>query len=171
MTDIFHLKEVKTRKDIREFHALQNQFYIYDPNWIQPLVNDVEAVFTPSRNTLLRNGEAIRWILVDTNNNPAGRVAAFYSRKIATGKEPPVGGMGFFECVNNYDAALVLFEACRNWLAEKGMKVMEGPVNFGERDRWWGLLADGFLPPNYCMPYNPPYYRNFFEQYGFQNYF
>src|SRR5690606_14075804 len=92
-------------------------------------------------------------------------------KKIASAHGEQVGGMGFFECINDREAAAILFDACRNWLEEKGMKVMEGPVNFGDRDRWWGLLVDGFMPPNYCMPYNPPYYRELFEAYGFRNYF
>ena len=98
-------------------------------------------------------------------------MAAFYSRKIANKDQKPVGGMGFFECINDSEAAAVLFNACRDWLEDNGMTAMEGPENFGERDRWWGLLVDGFLPPNFCMPYNPPYYRELFENYGFRNYF
>jgi len=51
------------------------------------------------------------------------------------------------------------------------MEAMDGPVNFGERHQWWGLLVDGFSEPNYCMPYNFTYYRDLFEDYGFQLYF
>jgi len=51
------------------------------------------------------------------------------------------------------------------------MEAMDGPINFGERDRWWGLLIEGYHPPLYCMNYNPPYYVDFFEEYGFQVYF
>jgi len=48
---------------------------------------------------------------------------------------------------------------------------MDGPINFGERDRWWGLLVEGFEPPVYCLNYNPPYYKELFENYGFKNFF
>jgi hypothetical protein len=52
------------------------------------------------------------------------------------------------------------------------MEAMDGPVNFGSRDRWWGLLVEGFdREPNYQCNYNPPYYKDFFEAYGFQTYF
>ncbi len=51
------------------------------------------------------------------------------------------------------------------------MEAMDGPINFGDRDQWWGLLVDGDYPPNYCMYYQLPYYRNLFENYGFQVYF
>ncbi len=171
MTGNFHLVEVKSKKDIREFHDLPAFINKGDSNWIKPLFRDVESVFNPSSNIQFRNGDAIRWLLRDNTGRCAGRVAAFYSRKIANADRKNVGGMGFFECINNHEAATVLFDACRDWLAGNGMSVMEGPVNFGERDRWWGLLVDGFLPPNYCMPYNAPYYRELFEKYGFRNYF
>jgi hypothetical protein len=48
---------------------------------------------------------------------------------------------------------------------------MDGPINFGERDRWWGLVVEGFQSPLYCMNYNPPYYKDLFETYGFQLFF
>lgn len=48
---------------------------------------------------------------------------------------------------------------------------MDGPINFGERDKFWGLLIDGFSEPLYAMNYNPPYYKELFENYGFQIYF
>src|SRR3546814_3717429 len=59
----------------------------------------------------------------------------------------------------------------KTWLEGKGMEAMDGPINFGDRDKWWGLLVDGFYEPCYTCNYNPPYYQDFFEQYGFQLYF
>ena len=54
---------------------------------------------------------------------------------------------------------------------QNGMEAMDGPINFGERDRWWGLLVEGFHPPVYCMNFNPPYYQQLFEAYGFKLFF
>jgi hypothetical protein len=75
--------------------------------------------------------------------------------------------MGFFESINDQKAAFLLFDTARDWLKSKGMQAMEGPINFGENDKWWGLLVDGFKPPSLGMNYNPPYYQQFFENYGF----
>lgn len=171
MGTLFSLHQVVTRKDVRYFHDLPAVLYQNDPNWIKPLVQDIESVFNASSNPLFRTGEAVRWLLKDSDNKTIGRVAAFYSKKISASNPRPTGGMGFFECINDREAAFTLFDACRHWLETKGMQIMEGPVNFGERDRWWGLLVDGFTPPNYCMPYNFRYYKEFFEEYGFKNYF
>jgi hypothetical protein len=82
-----------------------------------------------------------------------------------------VGGMGFFECINDTAAAELLFDNARHWLIKEGMEAMDGPINFGERDRWWGLVTEGFFAPLYCMNYNPPYYQQLFEAYGFKLFF
>ncbi|MCB2409942.1 hypothetical protein, partial [Hymenobacter lucidus] len=85
--------------------------------------------------------------------------------------EQPTGGMGFFECIDDQAAADCLLNACRDWLAARGMEAMDGPINFGDRDQWWGLLTDNFGPPVYGQSYNPPYYRRLLETYGFAVYF
>ncbi|MES2388828.1 MAG: hypothetical protein V4543_12575 [Bacteroidota bacterium] len=158
---------------IRSFLELPVCIYRSYSNWIRPLNKDIEETFNPKTNKNFRNGEAIRWILIDDSAKPVGRVAAFIDKKKAkagTGKLP-VGGMGFFECIDNYEAALILFNACKTWLAERGAEAMDGPINFGDRDRRWGLLLEGDYPPSYGMDYHPPYYKTFFERFGFRIYF
>jgi hypothetical protein len=167
-----NLVEVNTKVLEKEFIHWPDTLYKGDPNRIKPLDDDIRKVFDPEINKLFRQGEAIRWILKSVDGTTTiGRIAAFIDRKQSITHEQPTGGLGFFECIDDQEAANTLFDACRSWLEERGMEAMDGPVNFGDRDRWWGLLVDGFYPPNYCMPYNPPYYQKLFESYGFQNYF
>lgn len=143
-----------------------------DPNWIQPLDKDINDVFDKAKNKAFRFGEIERWILQDEKGNLIGRIAAFVNNKYKNkGDDVLVGGMGFFECTNNQDAANLLFDTAKNWLQQKGMQAMDGPINFGERDKWWGLVTDGFHPPLYCLNYNPPYYVQLFENYGFKIFF
>jgi hypothetical protein len=163
--------EVSGPQLIREFLMLPVTLYKADNNWIRPLDKDIESVFDPEQNKYFRHGKAIRWLLKGDDNTTIGRVAAFINHKTAKSTEYVTGGLGFFECINDEAAAFKLFDACLEWLKEQGMEAMDGPINFGERDKWWGLLVDGFTEPNYCMPYNHPYYKVFFENYGFQIYF
>ena len=166
---ILEVKDSRTRK---EFLLFPVRLYQNEKTWIRPLDKDIEGVFDPEQNKYFRHGECTRWILVDDNQNTIGRVAAFINHKTAGKFDQPTGGMGFFECINDQSAAFKLFNQCKLWLEERGMEAMDGPVNFGDRDRWWGLLVDGFhLEPNYCTPYNFPYYRDLFEAYGFKLYF
>lgn len=162
------LIEIANRHQARTFIELPARLYKNDPHWICPLDNDVEAVFDPSRNVFFSHGVCNRWLLKDAEGQFIGRIAAFINYE-KSGKNPqPTGGIGFFECINDQKAARLLFDTAKAWLQEKGMEAMDGPVNFGENDKFWGLLIHGYKPPSLGMNYNPPYYRELFESYGFQ---
>jgi hypothetical protein len=163
--------EVRGRKMARQFLDLVDGIYTGDLNYVRPLDSEIESIFDPQRNSFFNHGEAIRWLLVDEKNKVIGRVAAFINQRKAFTFQQPTGGMGFFECIDNTEAAFLLFDSCRDWLSRKGMMAMDGPINFGENDVNWGLLVDGFTHPGFGMIYNPPYYRDFFESYGFKFYF
>ena len=168
----YTLEEVTTPTQVREFLDLPKRLYRDSRNWVCPLDCDIEAVFDPKTNEKFVDGEAIRWIARDENGVVRGRIAAFYNREQASLEEQPTGGCGFFEAENDQQLANLLFDASREWLASKGMEAMDGPINFGDRDSWWGLLVSGFeFQPLYQNPYNPPYYKELFENYGFCNYF
>jgi len=143
--------------------------YKNDRKWIRPLDKDVEEVFDAKKNKAFRFGKIQRWILKNEEGELIGRIAAFINKKYKNkGDEGEAGGMGFFECINNQDAADLLFNNVKHWLLNEGMQTMDGPINFGERDKWWGLVTEGFIEPLYGMNYNPPYYKTLFENYGFK---
>lgn len=159
--------------------ALAKQFILVnvlinqkDPNYIRPLDKDINDVFCSSKNKALRHSEIARWILKDNEDRLIGRVAAFVNKKYRNkGDDIPVGGIGFFDCINDHEAARKLFDVAKHWLIQRGMQAMDGPINCGERDKWWGLLVEGFNPPAYCTNYNQPYYKELFENYGFRKFF
>jgi hypothetical protein len=161
--------EVVSESDKRAFLEVAVAVYANDPNWIRPLDKDIEEVFDQQKNKFFKRGECNRWLLKDANGKCVGRIAAFVNRQYK--QEQPTGGIGFFECYDNFEYASFMFDHCKKWLQERGMEAMDGPINFGERDKWWGLLTDGFYAPLYGLNYNPPYYVGFFERYGFQRYF
>lgn len=142
-----------------------------DKTWVCPLDKDIKGVFDHNINTYFRHGTAERWILADDSGKPAGRIAAFIDFNLSDSYEQPTGGIGFFECVNDKDAAFLLFDTAKEWLKSKGMEAMDGPINFGETDKYWGLLVNGFTHPSFDVPYNPPWYQALFESYGFQVYY
>jgi hypothetical protein len=167
-----HITEVTTpalETAFIETNVLLNQG---NPAYIRPLDKDIREVFDEKKNKTFRFGNVIRWILTDGSGRRIGRIAAFTNKKYKNkGDDVPVGGIGFFDCIDSQEAANTLFDTAKAWLRQQGMEAMDGPINFGERDRWWGLVVDGFQPPLYGMNYNPPYYQNLFETYGFQLFF
>jgi len=161
------LIEVDNNTTKEAFFSLSFDIYRDDSKWVCPLQNDIESVFDPKKNNFFQFGKCTRWILNDNSGKTIGRIAAFINDKKAFKEEVPTGGCGFFECIDSQEAANVLFDKAVNWLTAHGMKAMNGPINFGENDMWWGLLIEGFKPPFYGMTYNPPYYKTLFEDYGF----
>jgi hypothetical protein len=166
-----NLVKVNDRKTRQMFLDTARQIYKNDKTWVCPLDNDINAIFDPRSNPYYKHGVAERWIITDNKNKPAGRIAGFIDFNLCNSHEQPTGGIGFFECINDRDAAFLLFDTAREWLREQGMQAMDGPVNFGETDKFWGLLVNGFTHPSFDVPYNPPYYRDLFESYGFQVYY
>jgi hypothetical protein len=161
------ITEVGNKTTKKAFLDTARVLYKDDPNWVCPLDNDIEAVFDPQKNNFHQFGKCTRWILTDERGKLIGRIAAFINNKKAFNYEQPTGGVGFFECVNDQNAANLLFDTAKSWLKQNKMQAMDGPINFGENDTYWGLLIEGFTPPSYGMNYNPPYYKTFFDNYGF----
>ena len=154
-----------------DFNAIANKD---NPNYIRPLDNEVEAVFNPSKNKLFKEGGAAKgWIIQNKNGETIGRIAAFYYPNYKNkGTDFPVGCVGFFDCIYDQTTANLLFDTAKLWLSENGMEAMDGPINFGDRDKWWGLMIEGFeQQPMYGMSFNPSYYQELILNYGFQNYY
>lgn len=166
-----NITRVSDRRTRKKFHDTARILYRDDPVWVCPPDKDIESIFDPKINPYFKHGEVDRWILEKADGTLIGRVAAFIDHNLARSHDQPTGGMGFFECINNINAATILFDTAREWLTERGMEAMDGPVNFGETDKYWGLLVDGFTHPSFDVPYNHPYYKELFETYGFRTYY
>jgi hypothetical protein len=165
------VSEVTNRRLQKAFLEVSRILYRDDPNWVCPFDKEINSIFDPAKNVYFEHGEAARWLLYDEQELLIGRVAAFIDRNSCDKHDQRTGGMGFFECIHSQEAANMLFDTARDWLKERGMEAMDGPVNFGETDKYWGLLVDGFTHPSYEIAYNHPYYQELFESYGFQTYF
>jgi hypothetical protein len=159
--------EVNDKKSGKEFLELQRILYKNDPNYISPLDNDIESIFDPKQNNFHSHGICKRWIL-KKDNSIIGRIAAFINYEKNKNPDLVIGGIGFFECIDDQSATFTLFDTAKQWLQQHNAKGMDGPVNFGENDKYWGLLIEGFVPPGVGMNYNHKYYQQFFEDYGFK---
>lgn len=155
--------EVKDFSSEQQFLQVPFEIYRNDPNWVCPPWAEIRSLFDPAKNPAWERGEAKRWVLL-MDKIPRGRIAAFYQHH--PGRKE--AGIGFFECMDDGLHAASLFQTAANWLREKGFEELDGPVNFGHRDSYWGLLVDGFQVPSFQDNYHPPYYKKLFEDYGFE---
>lgn len=164
--------QVHSSAEEKLFYKVPDLIYKDEPRWIKPLHKDIADVFDLKKNKAYRFGKLVRWVLLDEDQNPIGRIAAFINKKYKNkGDEQVAGGVGFFECINVQDAADLLLDNAKHWLIQEGAAMMDGPINFGERDKWWGMVSEGFQSPVYGMNYNPAYYNELFERYGFKSFY
>ena len=162
------VEEVQNQHQKKEFLVFPTQLYQHDKNYIRPLDKHIEEIFIPEKNKFFKGGECKRF-LFKKDHKTVGKVAVFINKCYE--QDQPTGGFGFFDCINDQSTANFIFDHCKNWLQERGMEAMDGPINFGERDKFWGLLIEGFEEPLFGMNYNFPYYKDLFENYGLQVYF
>lgn len=162
-------EEVHNDSQKKEFLEFPARLYKNDKNYIRPRNIDIEEVFNPERNKFFRDGECTRFLFKNKKKETVGKVAVFINGTYQ--QNQPTGGIGFFDCINHQETADAIFDHCKNWLQQRGMEAMDGPINFGERDKFWGLVIEGFIEPLYGMNYNFPYYKDLFENYGFKIYF
>lgn len=159
---------VQSRREQREFLSYPWKLYRDDPNWIPPLRRNQRelAGFVP--HPFYETAE-IQTFVARRNGQTVGRIGAIlnhaYNQEFSS---DPLGFFGFFESVNDQQVADGLFNAARAWLAERNIDVVRGPAN-PSMNYECGLLIDGFdSPPTFMMTYNPPYYADLIERYGFR---
>ncbi|REC78030.1 hypothetical protein DRF60_10225 [Chryseobacterium elymi] len=163
------VEEVQSDNQKKKFLEFPAQLYRHDKSYIRPRNQDIEEIFDPEKNKSFLDGECARFLFKNKENETVGKVAVFISTLYE--QKQPTGGIGFFDCINDQKTADFIFDHCKNWLQKRGMEAMDGPINFGERDKFWGLLTEGFAEPLFGMNYNFPYYKDLFENYGFKVYF
>ena len=97
-----------------------------------------------------------------------GRIAAILNQGHNVHYNERRGFFGFFDCIDDQQAANGLFDAVRQWFDDQGIHRLRGPTN-PSLNYELGLLIDGFdSPPVFMMTYNPPYYQRLIENYGFR---
>ena len=163
--DIRTISEEKS--DQMNFLKLPWKIYTRDHNWVPPMITDVETIFDRKENIFYAHGEA-KAFLAYRGSEMAGRIVAAVDDRANRYHNERAGFFGFFEVNRDYGAAVSLLDAARQWLSEREMKVMRGPMAFSQLDGM-GCLVEGFdYPPAIMMPYNPAYYPEFLEKYGFE---
>ena len=163
---------VNDNKTAQQWLDAPAKVYTHDRNYIPHIRQDISGIFDPAKNKLFAQGSATRWILIDSQNEVVGRVAAFFSKKYSDAQKQKTGGIGFFECIEDDEAGRILLQTAFDWLTEMEVEAIDGPINFGEKEAYWGLLIENFTDMgSFRMNYNPHYYQRIFESFGFRIYY
>ena len=159
--------DITSKKQKKQFIMFEWEIYRGNSSWVPPLIIDRMAQFNLEKNPFFKHSE-VQPFMAYKDNIPVGRIAAILNNNHNKAHKEKTGFFGFFECINDNEVANALLDKASKWVKEKGMDTLRGPANFSCNDTW-GLLLDNFdMPPMILMSYNPPYYIDLLEQYGFK---
>lgn len=160
-----------TARERRSFVNLPWQLYRDDPNWVPPLKGDMHNTLNPKHNALLRLGPWCFFLAIQ-DGKTVGRIGCGVDKRLNEAKDMNMGYITLFESIQDYQVAEALFDAAVGFLQRHGAKLVTGPQSPSNGDDYRGLLIEGFDgPPALLNSYNPPWYQDFFEKYGFEKHF
>ncbi len=166
MTDTLEIKPLtRSAAAVRRFLQVPYAIYAGDPNWVAPLLMDLQKVFTDA-NPLFEHAVMQLWV-ARRGGRDVGRVMALEDRLHNDTHHERTAFFGFFESVDDHEVATALVEQTTSWARQRGANRLLGPMNPTTNDEC-GLLVDGFdRPPVFMMTYNPRYYVPLIERAGF----
>jgi hypothetical protein len=155
----------ETRADLRRFFRFPRVVYRRDPCWIEPILADRLAKVDPARNPFWRTADRRLWMAL-RGRGVVGTIAAIHDRRAGEALGQSLGTFGFFECLDDGEAAMLLVETAAAWLAARGLSAMRGPYNPAVDDEP-GVLVEGFdTVPAIMEAHAPPYYARLLEAAG-----
>ncbi len=167
MTTNVSVRRVASREDEKAFLRLPWKIYANDPNWVPPLVSQRKEKMDREHNPMLAHME-IEFFMAWRGSEPVGEIAAFINHSHNKFHNEHIGWFGMFEVMDDREAALALLQTAEEWVKAKGYDAIRGPASYNDLDEF-GLQVDYFDQPHVLlMPYNPPYYKTYIEEAGFE---
>lgn len=160
---------------ITEFVAFHWKHYRGDPHWVPQLDMDLLGNRLLGTKGLLRPDHPYHrtatstHFIAERDGETVGRVSVSINDRFNDFYGSSTAFFGFFEVIEEYAVAEALLDAASRWAKAHGATVLRGPGEYGnathERQ---ACLIEGFDQDVYVEhTYNPPYYQEFIEWYGF----
>ena len=161
------IKQVKSRKELRQFIHLPAAIHKGHKNWVPPVYMDERTYFNPKKNTAFSYSDTIL-LLAMVDGKPAGRIFGIINNKYNDEKKERNARFCFLETYDNEEIAKTLLAETEAWAKSKGMEQLVGPLGFSDKDPQ-GLLVEGFDEPMVIATNcNYSYLVKFVENFGFE---
>lgn len=159
------IKEVKTKKEIRQFVNFPLKLYKNNPYFVPPLYGDeIKALNhkSPYEDEIIS-----KFFLAYKDNKVVGRIEGIIQKQYNELKNEKRIRFTRFDCIDDIEVSKRLFDAVFEFGKEKGMEVCCGPLGSSDFERE-GLLIEGFdQVSTFSEQYNYPYYQKLIESIGF----
>ncbi|MCK4447089.1 MAG: hypothetical protein KAW56_08405 [Candidatus Marinimicrobia bacterium] len=158
---------VEGKRDLNDFLRLPWKIYEDDPYWVPPLLKEMKFKLNRLKHPFFEHA-GMELFLARRDSEPVGRIAAIIDFKHNEFNQENTGFFGLFECVRDYNVAESLLTAAKKWCRKNYMNLLRGPMNLSMNDECAFLLEGFDSSPVIMMTYNPKYYLEFVERYGFR---
>jgi len=157
-----------SKSQVRRFSHLPFQFYTKTPQWVPPILVDVETMLDRKKHPFYEHSDGEFYMAV-RDGKDVGRLAVFENVNFNKYHGTKKGQFYFFECEDNQETANALFERAFAWARARGLDLMVGPKGLGPLDGY-GILVEGFEHRQMMtmMNYNHPYIPKLVEALGFE---
>ena len=165
MSDII-VKEVQTRRELREFIHLPAKVHKDEPGWLPPLYSDEWHLFDKKKNRSYSYADAA-FFLAWKDRKPVGRIMTLINNRYNEIKNEKHGRFSFMECYNDREIFHALISKAEEWVRNRGMVKIVGPMGFSDKDPQ-GFQIEGFeYPYLFTAPTNSPYMPALLEEEGY----
>src|SRR3972149_6320954 len=168
---LMRIIEVDTdnRRQVEAFLDLPFRLYRNVPQWVPPLRHDARLMLNRKRHPFFRHSQAAFLLAEERAGQAIGRLAVLDNRNYNEFNKERTAFFFLFECEDNREAVLALFEVGFAWARRRGLNKMNGPKGMTPFDGL-GMLVRGFeRRPAFGLPYTLPYYPALVEAAGFHN--
>lgn len=163
----YTIERVEDRKQKKEFMDLIWRLYKDDPNWIPPIRMNQEELVGFRPHPFYENAKC-RAFICRKDGVVVGRIVGIINHGHNQRYDEKRGFFGFFDCIDDSEAANLLFKEACKYLKNEGMDCVRGPCN-PSLNYEIGTLVEGFdSPPTFMMTYNWPYYEKLIKGFGFE---
>ena len=160
------IKEVKTKKELRQFVKFNLDLYKGNPYHIPALIDEEVMTLSKDKNPAFEKCDAI-YFLAYKDDKIVGRIAGIIVPNSNIIWNQNHARFGFVDFIDDAEVVDALFGAVTAWAKEKGMTALHGPLGFTDMDHE-GMLIEGFdLMGTMATIYNFPYYPKQLERIGF----
>ncbi len=146
------VREVTTRRELREFIYLPEKVHRNEPDWLPPIYMDEWQLFDKKKNKSFGYADAIL-LMAYQNNKPVGRIMGLVNRRYNEINQEKHGRFCFMECYNDQEVFHVLISKIEEWVRQSGMNRIIGPLGFSDKDPQ-GFQIEGFQYPQFITSAN-----------------
>ncbi len=162
---MINIKEVKTKRDIKEFIEFPLRLYKGVFNFVPPIYSDEKSLIKDNPHTAIADSI---FLLAERDGRTVGRIQGILHRQYNELKGEKRVRFTRFDSIDDTEVSNALFSAIEKWAKDKGMDTLCGPLGYSDLDRE-GMLIEGFDEDStYEEQYNFEYYKALLEGYGFE---